>query len=69
MCVTCRNRFFQDELIRLQCIDNNLSLFKGVGRSFYVCSNCVSSKKFLKFVSKMCNSDIEKVKKILKEYA
>jgi len=69
MCVACRNRFFQDELIRLQCIDNNLSLFKGTGRSFYVCDNCINSKKFLKFVSKMCNLDIEKVKKILKEYA
>jgi len=62
MCVICRNRFPQKELIRLQCKDNQLISFRGEGRSFYVCNNCIKTKKFIKFISKKCNINREDAK-------
>ncbi len=62
MCVVCRKRFFQNELIRMQCINNELIPFTGSGRSFYVCKECVKSHKFIKYVSRICNIDKEKAK-------
>ena len=55
MCVVCRKRFYQDELNRLQCKNHKLIPFSGIGRSFYVCGNCINDKKLIKFISKLCN--------------
>jgi uncharacterized protein len=45
MCVSCRNREAQSKLLRLQCIDGSIEVFKGIGRSFYLCEDCILSEK------------------------
>ena len=44
-CVSCRVKFEQKELIRLQCIDKNLVKFSKNGRSFYLCNDCLKNQK------------------------
>jgi len=57
MCVSCRVRYAQNELSRLQCIDGNLYTFRGTGRSFYLCKNClVEEKKVIKALMRQCRS-------------
>ncbi len=57
MCVSCRERDTQDNLFRLQCLNGNLELFSGYGRSFYICKNCLAQeKKALKAVMRQCRS-------------
>lgn len=41
MCVLCRDRIVQNDLLRLQCIDKKLVPFTGNGRSFYICCECI----------------------------
>jgi len=69
MCVSCRERDQQNNLLRLQCKDGVLSNFSGVGRSFYICYNCLDNdKKVLKSLMRTCKSgDKEKLMNKLKE--
>jgi len=46
-CVSCRNKFIQGLLTRLQCINKKLQPFDGIGRSFYICSDCQNNTKRL----------------------
>ena len=62
MCVSCRKRFFQDELNRLQCIDKKIVKWEGVGRSFYVCKDCINNKRLVKYISKLCKISKEDAK-------
>ena len=62
MCVVCKKRAPQKELIRLQCEKGKIIPFKGEGRSFYVCKNCINDKKFVKFISKNCKISKEEAK-------
>jgi len=62
-CVSCRNKYLQSELLRLQCIDKNLVLFTGVNRSFYLCVDCATgSKQIIKSLYRQCKNkaDYEK---------
>ena len=57
MCVSCRARFHQSELIRLQVKTNAknepvIRFFSGAGRSFYVCGICKNAPKTLKGIFK-----------------
>lgn len=69
MCISCRQRDPQSNLTRLQCIDSQLSLFRGSGRSFYICKICLADeKKVLKALMRQCKSgDRDKLAKTLKE--
>jgi predicted RNA-binding protein YlxR (DUF448 family) len=69
MCISCRLRDAQNNLIRLQCVDSQLSLFRGVGRSFYICKICLKDdKKSLKAIMRQCKSgDRDKFLNRLKE--
>ncbi|HEY9203311.1 MAG TPA: hypothetical protein VIM82_03175 [Sulfurimonas sp.] len=69
MCISCRQRDVQDNLIRLQCMDSQLSLFRGSGRSFYLCKVCLEDeKKVLKALMRQCKSgERDKLAKTLKE--
>ena len=40
MCVSCRGRFLQNELLRLQIKAGQVVEFTGLGRSVYLCENC-----------------------------
>ena len=69
MCISCRQRDTQDKLLRLQCENSQLSLFRGSGRSFYLCKLCrQDQKKVLKALMRQCKSgDRDKFSNILKE--
>ncbi|WP_457561325.1 DUF448 domain-containing protein [Caminibacter sp.] len=62
-CVVCRKKFPQKELNRLQCKNKKITAFSGIGRSFYVCKDCVNDKKLIKYVSKICNISKEEAKR------
>lgn len=71
MCVSCRKRDIQSELLRLQCSDGALERFKGCGRSFYLCQECIlSERKVSKALMRQCKSSdrdrlINKLKEII----
>ena len=69
MCVSCRNRYPQFELLRLQCEGGELSAFSQVGRSFYLCQSCLNGeKKLLKTLMRHCRSgEKDKLMNKLKE--
>ncbi len=69
MCISCRDRQNQEKLLRLQCIDGSIEVFKGSGRSFYLCKNCLlEEKKVLKALMRQCRSgDRDKFTNKLKE--
>ena len=58
MCVVCRNRLPQTNMLRLQCKNGELVRFDGDGRSFYLCKNCENSKKLDKFIKRICKKNI-----------
>ncbi|RDU74605.1 DUF448 domain-containing protein [Helicobacter anseris] len=45
MCVVCRTRFIQRELIRLKVLNEKLVFFDGFGRSIYLCVDCLGDLK------------------------
>jgi predicted RNA-binding protein YlxR (DUF448 family) len=69
MCVSCRLRDSQKNLIRLQCIDGTVERFSGSGRSFYLCLACIDDeKKVIKSLMRTCKSgDRERLMNKLKE--
>ena len=69
MCISCRQRDSQSNLLRLQCIDGNIDLFNGRGRSFYLCKNCLEQeKKLSKALMRQCRSgEKDKLMNKLKE--
>jgi len=57
MCVSCRSRQPQCNLTRLRCEDGELSSYKKVGRSFYLCQSCLDEeKKLQKALMRQCRS-------------
>ncbi len=68
-CVGCRTKTVQRELLRLQCLDGELTAFSGSGRSFYLCQNCLEDeKKLAKALMRQCrSSQKEKFMNKLKE--
>ena len=69
MCISCREREAQENLLRLQCVDGSIEVFKGSGRSFYLCKICISTeKKAIKALMRQCRSgDRDKFTNKLKE--
>jgi predicted RNA-binding protein YlxR (DUF448 family) len=61
MCVSCREKFPQKLLMRLQCIKKELVHFTKVGRSFYLCQACIEKKdkRVQKALSARCKKKIE----------
>ena len=57
MCVACRERFEQRSLLRLQCKQQQLLVFSGFGRSFYLCYECIENeKKATRALARACKS-------------
>lgn len=53
MCVACRGRFSQGNLLRLQVCNGKVLAFRGFGRSFYLCDSCLGAKDCDKIVAKI----------------
>ena len=66
MCITCRERFEQSTLIRLQCREGFLEAYSGMGRSFYLCYACCEHKKTSGQLARHCksNAPIELLKRL-----
>lgn len=67
MCIVCRNRYPQNTLIRLRQEGNNVLVYDGTGRSFYLCNDCVKNEKKVKGLVKRFKQDAEHFTKLLKE--
>ncbi len=56
-CVSCRGKYTQKVLNRLQCIDKMLIKYTGTGRSFYICNDCLKeTKKLEKALYRHCKN-------------
>jgi len=69
MCVSCRTKESQSNLLRLQCFSGELDLFTGSGRSFYLCQSCLmEDKKLSRALMRQCkSSNKDKLMNKLKE--
>ena len=65
MCVICRDRYAQLELLRLQCKEQTLNNqivktlvnYTQQGRSFYICNQCIDGtdeKRMIKAITRQC---------------
>jgi predicted RNA-binding protein YlxR (DUF448 family) len=58
----------QSSLIRLQCKDKNIIGFSGIGRSFYLCDECLDSKNTRRALARQCKTNAtQKLLQQLKE--
>ena len=58
MCISCRERDAQSNLLRLTCIDGEISLYQDRGRSIYLCFSCQNDEKRLsKALMRQCRSN------------
>jgi len=67
MCISCRNRHPQNSLIRLKQEADDIVLYNSIGRSFYLCSDCVKNEKKIKGLAKRFKQDVKRFDKLLKE--
>ncbi len=67
MCVACRGRFEKKSLTRLQQKEECIVPFQGVGRSFYLCRDCINDTKKIKGLTKRFRQNEEHFVKFLKE--
>ncbi len=69
MCIACRGKFTQSELVRLQCQDRQLVSYSHRGRSFYVCKECIDDeRKTAKYLARACKSgELKKLMSQLRE--
>jgi len=68
MCISCRNRNYQKDMLRLKISDDNkVMVYNNCGRSFYICDECVKDKKKIKGLTKRFKQDEERFLKFLKE--
>jgi len=68
MCIACRKREKQQELIRLQKEKNSLIGYSGRGRSFYICRDCLEGQHINKIVAGRMKIDIKSVEELLRSY-
>jgi predicted RNA-binding protein YlxR (DUF448 family) len=69
MCIFCRKKGMQNSFLRLQCINGELKIFSGTGRSFYLCESCLKEeKKIANALMRQCRSgEKDKLMNKLKE--
>jgi predicted RNA-binding protein YlxR (DUF448 family) len=57
MCLSCRSRYPQKSLLRLQQQGKDLIAYSGRGRSFYLCESCCQNEKKVKGLAKRFKQD------------
>jgi len=67
MCISCRKREPQQELYRLQKEESIVIKYRGVGRSFYLCKECLMSKHIEKKIAGRMKLNITSVEELIKE--
>ncbi len=69
MCIICRKRFYQNELLRFQCKEGEFISFSGEGRSFYFCKECYKNEdKIVKSLFRYCKKDREKILQMVRNH-
>ena len=71
-CINCRGKFHQKSLLRFQCVEKQLVVYKGIGRSFYLCDDCIKNdiKKLVKSIFRQCKNKADyelQLKEIIEE--
>ncbi len=64
MCIACRSRISQRDLIRLQCIKKEIIVYSKRGRSFYICKKClknIKKDKLAKSLQRYCKIEKEQI--------
>ena len=70
MCIQCRQRQAQSSMTRLQCKEQKIIAFDGIGRSFYVCHICIENPRLVKQLAGRCKcakDSHEEINSLLKE--
>ena len=68
MCINCKNKYYQSDLLRLKCIDKNIISWDKKGRSFYICNDCLNQEKqVLKSLYRVCKNKNSNYLSSLKE--
>ncbi|MDD3463721.1 MAG: hypothetical protein PHW07_08825 [Sulfurospirillaceae bacterium] len=72
MCIVCKQRGAQDTLLRLQAQEGELVGFTKIGRSFYLCADCIdkNDKRLIKILNNKCKKNHKSIAEfgiILKE--
>jgi len=68
MCIACRTRESQQELIRLQMHDKHVIPYRGSGRSFYICHQCANDSRKMRNISKRLGTEQDSLLNTLKEF-
>ncbi|HHO42647.1 MAG TPA: DUF448 domain-containing protein [Epsilonproteobacteria bacterium] len=68
MCVACKRRESQKNLLRLQQKGDQLVVFSGSGRSLYLCFRCIQDQKKYKGLIKRFKLEEASFVKFLKEF-
>ncbi len=68
MCIACRLRESQKDLIRLQVHAKRVTKYTGKGRSFYLCYECAVNEKKMIGISKRLGIEHNDLLNILKEF-
>ncbi len=68
MCISCRTRESQNDLIRLQLHERHVIPFSGIGRSFYLCPSCAANVKRMRGIAKRLGTEHDALLTILKEF-
>ncbi len=70
MCIACKKRIEQNKLIRLQCINKEMVKFTGIGRSFYICRECMfaNEKNLIKSLVRFCKNDKKTMLKTIEKF-
>ncbi len=58
MCIVCNGRFNQSDLYRFKCINGKVTKYDRMGRSFYICKNCINASENIikKKLAKVCKN-------------
>lgn len=67
MCISCRQRFPRLSLIRLQNKSESISIYSGIGSSFYLCETCATNQKKQTGLAKRFKANEINLKELLKE--
>jgi predicted RNA-binding protein YlxR (DUF448 family) len=68
MCIACRAKEPQNDLIRLQLQEKQIVPYSGAGRSFYLCRSCAINTKKMYGIAKRLGIEHEDLLTILKEF-
>ncbi len=68
MCIACRTRESQHDLIRLQLQEGDVIPFSGTGRSFYLCHSCVQDGKRMRGIARRLGVEHDALRTTLKEF-